>query len=172
MPCSAERNRLNLEAKFIICPFGLPLEQPKSPAARTASSPGVCPSTAKPPPSVLVPLCRTGSLGAAGPPGTDQRGCTGSTVTWSSGPFHTTESKIMVIFSERDFLNVLLWTQAQLAHQMDTRVREQAYEVAGGDQKCERPTNAVSGDTDYLRKGPEQGGSETWRTNTAGSLKQ
>lgn len=72
-----------------------------------------------------------------------QRGCTGSTVTWSSGHFHTAKSKITVIVSAGDFLSVLLWTQAQLAHQMDIRVRVQAHEEAGGDQMGQRRVNVL-----------------------------
>lgn len=64
-------------------------------------------------------------------------------MTWSSGHFHTAESKITVIVSAGDFLSVLLWTQAQLAQQMDIRVRVQAHEEAGEDQMGQRRVNVL-----------------------------
>lgn len=56
---------------------------------------------------------------------------------------HTTEPKITVIFSEKDFLSVLLRAQAQLAHQVDIRLREQAHEEAGEDQMGQRSMNVL-----------------------------
>lgn len=133
---------MNLEAKFILCPFCLSLEQPKSPAAHTFtahSSPGVHPSSAEPLPSVLVPLAEQAALEQQ-----DHLTRTeGMHRLHSDLVFHTTEPIIMVIFSEKDFFSVLLRAQAQLAHQMDTRVREQAHEEAGEDQMGQRNMNVL-----------------------------
>lgn len=76
-------------------------------------------------------------------------------MTWPSGPFHTTEPKIVVISSENYFLSVLLRAQAQLAQQMDIRIREQAHEEPGEDQMGQRSINVLQmqcQDTDVLAR--------------------
>lgn len=127
---------MNLEAKFIICPLCLPLEQPKSPAAHSVALVSV--------PSQQSHLHLSLWLCAEQAAQEQQDHLAqGSTVTCSSGHFHTTEPKITVMFSERNFLSVLLWTQAQLAHQMDMRVGEQAHEEAEGDQVGQRSVDVL-----------------------------
>ena len=108
--------RASLEAKFIICPLCLLLEQPKSPAAPTLNSTVLCPSTAEGPAISICPLRAAAALPVClcaeqaaqeqqglAPPGTRTEGMhrqgeckcdtLGFAVTWSSGHFHITESK-------------------------------------------------------------------------------
>lgn len=76
---------------------------------------------------------------------------------------HQRNKKITKVFSERDFLSLTPWTQAQLAHQLGIEVREKAHEVAGEDQMGQSSVSVLQMHVrtqGCLSMGPKHGG---WR---------
>lgn len=86
-------------------------------------------------------------------PGTRTEGCTGkedaNATRWAlrgpclQGTSTSQHKKIMWVFPERDLLHLMPWTQAQLALQLDIKVREKAHKGSGEDQVGQSGANVL-----------------------------